>query len=258
MKFIINETIVYNEGEGTLERVNDDGSKALLQNPTRRLLSIFVRNNGEIVHREKLLSDVWEEYGLKASNNNLNTYASSLRRSFAKLGEDDILITYPRQGFKFSADSIREENAPVNSDDESASDPVQRFGWRKGGFRGDNKGMGIVVCALTIFILLALLLMEIFLFMGRMGQQPSATMNIARKGFYKHCEIYIIKNESADLGEIGKAISQAGFDCSQSANVYYYGRVEGQRMMLAYCPVDVLSPCKNSGAELQPRNGRRN
>ncbi|HEJ7129694.1 TPA: winged helix-turn-helix domain-containing protein [Serratia marcescens] len=258
MKFIINGTIVYNEKEGTLERVNDDGSKTLLQNPTRRLLSIFVRNNGEIVHREKLLSDVWEEYGLKASNNNLNTYASSLRRSFARLGEEEILITYPRQGFMFAAGSIREEACVTNHHGVAINQQAQQSETRRFWYRICNKRLRGSVCALTIIFLLVLLLVEIVLFMGRMDQQPPMAMNIARKGMYKNCEIYIIKNESADLDEIGRAISRAGFDCSLSANVYYSGRADGQRMMLAYCPVDVLSPCKNSGAELPLQSEQKN
>lgn len=241
MKFIINETIIYDENDGTLERVDDDNSKTLLQNPTRRMLSIFVRKNDVVVHRETLLNDVWEEHGLKASNNNLNTYASSLRRSFARLGEEDILVTLPRQGFKFSADSIREEKITNTI----STHEVQQAGQASRSWRHSTRKRKFIM--LSSLLLMGVIFMVCVIGWKFFFQSPPAGINIASKGAYKSCNIYIVKNESADLAEIKKAISQAGFDCSVNANVYYYGRQEKQKMMLAYCPVDILSPCRNTG-----------
>ncbi|BEO22612.1 winged helix-turn-helix domain-containing protein [Serratia nevei] len=254
MKFIINEAIVYNELEGTLELLGADDSKTLLKNQNRRMLSIFVRNNGVVINREKLLNDVWEVYGLKASNNNLNTYASSLRRSFADLGEDEIFITYPKQGFKFAANSIVEESIAggdaVDSDSVSfIPEPTRSEIETPPGHSSKWKGKRFILYALMAFILCAILFVEVIHLLERTDKKPLTTVNIARKGEYKNCDIYIIKNESADLGEIKNAISSAGFDCSVNANIYYYGRIEEQRMMLAYCPLDVLSPCRHTGPE---------
>lgn len=106
MIFDINGYISYDEQAGTLEITNDLSNKISLPKAAARLLSLFVRNNNLLVTRDQLLNDVWEEYGLKASNNNLNNYISGLRKSLSLLGEDDIIVTYPRQGFKFVARTI--------------------------------------------------------------------------------------------------------------------------------------------------------
>lgn len=59
-----------------------------------------------LIKRQQLLEEVWEERGLKGTNSNLNNYISLLRRHLAQLGETELIITYPRQGFKFVANKI--------------------------------------------------------------------------------------------------------------------------------------------------------
>ncbi|MGS4232992.1 transcriptional regulator [Serratia marcescens] len=110
MIFIINESILYNEEEGTLMHVDNASNKIALLKPTSRLLSLFIKNNNKLLLRERLLNDVWVDHGLKASNNNLNNYVSGLRKSLAQFGAEEIIVTYPRQGFKFTAKSIHEAN----------------------------------------------------------------------------------------------------------------------------------------------------
>lgn len=111
MIFVINKKIRYNEFEGTLENIDDPGNTILLVKPACRLLSIFVRNNDMLIKRKQLLDEVWEDYGLKATDSNLNNYISGLRRSLAKFDEEELIITYPRQGFKFIAKKISRQEA---------------------------------------------------------------------------------------------------------------------------------------------------
>lgn len=110
MIFHINNNVLFNEDECTLAHIDNTATKIVLLKPSTRLLSLFIRNNNVLLLRDKLLNDVWVEYGLKASNNNLNNYVSGLRKSLAQFGEEELIVTYPRQGFKFSADIIQEIN----------------------------------------------------------------------------------------------------------------------------------------------------
>lgn len=106
MIFIINGRVKFNEYEGTLESVNAPQNMQPLAAAACRLLSIFVRNNEMLIKRQQLLEEVWEERGLKGTNSNLNNYISLLRRHLAQLGETELIITYPRQGFKFVAKKL--------------------------------------------------------------------------------------------------------------------------------------------------------
>ena len=90
--------------------VDNASNKIALLKLTSRLLSLFIKNNNKLLLRERLLNDVWVDHGLKASNNNLNNYVSGLRKSLAQFGAEEIIVTYPRQGFKFIARNIREAN----------------------------------------------------------------------------------------------------------------------------------------------------
>ncbi|WP_260440753.1 winged helix-turn-helix domain-containing protein [Serratia marcescens] len=80
-----------------------------------RLLSTLVRNNNLVVSRDTLLTQVWEAHGQVASGNNLNNTISILRKMFAALGEDDIIVTLPRQGFMFTAASLKTTDSLAES-----------------------------------------------------------------------------------------------------------------------------------------------
>ncbi|MDT3252444.1 winged helix-turn-helix domain-containing protein [Serratia sp. root2] len=245
MKFIINSNVSFNEQDGTLHSVNDPGNSIPLLKPTGRLLSLFVRNNNLLITREQLLNDVWEDYGLKASNNNLNNYISGLRKSLSQLGEEELLITYPRQGFKFMAKNIHREEITASSDisNESATfdnNHLQGEGKRSALIRG---GPWKILALCTLFCL-ALLTVGLF-------YKSYAQNNINSLGQYKNCKIYSIKNNRVTAEEIKSMVYQARYNCDVRANIYYYGDMEDKDLntnapLLAYCPLDALKPCENT------------
>ncbi|WP_249417489.1 winged helix-turn-helix domain-containing protein [Klebsiella grimontii] len=51
-----------------------------------------------------MLEKVWEQYGLVASNHNLNRNVSILRKTLQELGLSDIIETIPKQGFRLHCD----------------------------------------------------------------------------------------------------------------------------------------------------------
>ncbi|HIF6626342.1 phosphate regulon transcriptional regulatory protein PhoB [Acinetobacter baumannii] len=243
MIFIINEDILFNEDEGTLSHIDNASNKIALLKPTSRLLSLFVRNNEKLLLRERLLNDVWVEHGLKASNNNLNNYVSSLRKSLAQFGIEDIIVTYPRQGFKFSAASIQntnmnEEEIIVYGDNEQniASAPPVRQPLE---FRHALQRL-IMIAAACLVPFAAIVL-----------YQNSTRISIYPLGNEQHCQIYTMRLGSGELRSIKQAIRQAGFNCQYPADVYYYDNIrsegaENNEQWITYCPRAGNSPCINN------------
>ncbi|CAI0927011.1 winged helix-turn-helix domain-containing protein [Serratia entomophila] len=244
MIFIINETILYNEKEGTLAQSDNPATKVALLKPTCRLLSMFIRNNNDLLARDKLLNDVWVEHGLKASNNNLNNYISGLRKSLAQFGGEELLVTYPRQGFKFIAGSIR-EIADTNElvEDRPASEITEAPATRH---RAGRKTTRFYLQRLILFIAACLIpLSAVVLY------KNSTRISITPLGQYNKCKIYTMNKGGDGLARIKSMMKNAGFDCRSSANVYYYDKVRDEDKdstveLITYCPIDTLAPCKNS------------
>ena len=109
MVYRINRTVIYNPDDGTLTLVDDSDQDCVgeisLTPTANRLLHLLIMHQGSVIEREALLEHVWDNYGLKSSNNSLNQYVSMLRRNFADLGlEEAAIVTVPRTGFMFSQD----------------------------------------------------------------------------------------------------------------------------------------------------------
>lgn len=113
MKLLLNNTVIYNSYDGTLQLANDDSDNEILTlTPTaNRLLELLTRHHGSPMERDVLLVEGWDKFGLKGSYSSLNQYISQLRKTLLKFtGESDIIITIPKVGFmlngEFSIKSI--------------------------------------------------------------------------------------------------------------------------------------------------------
>ncbi|HCR1909569.1 TPA: winged helix-turn-helix domain-containing protein [Enterobacter kobei] len=99
MQYIINSTIIFESGDGTLRhRGTDDVVQLPL--PAQRLLQLLLESECEILSRDFLFREVWDKYGLTGSNSNLNQYLSLLRRSMSVYGCETFVITIPKVGIK--------------------------------------------------------------------------------------------------------------------------------------------------------------
>jgi DNA-binding winged helix-turn-helix (wHTH) protein len=66
----------------------------------------LVQRPGELVSKERLLSDLWP--GQVVEENNLTQGISQLRRAFGEQrGENRYIVTVPRRGYRFVADVVR-------------------------------------------------------------------------------------------------------------------------------------------------------
>ncbi|MGC6388192.1 winged helix-turn-helix domain-containing protein [Ewingella sp. S1.OA.A_B6] len=100
MNYLIENKIVFNPEDNSLSLLNDAESKITVSNPARRVLSLLLEQHGTVVERETFFKKVWDDYGLTASNNNLNHCISKLRKVIVTLGYlDEFIVTVPKVGF---------------------------------------------------------------------------------------------------------------------------------------------------------------
>lgn len=100
MIYLIENQIVFNPEDNSLSLLSDTESKITVSNPARRILSLLIEYQGTVVERETFFKKVWDDYGLTASNNNLNHCISKLRKVILTLGyTGELIITVPKVGF---------------------------------------------------------------------------------------------------------------------------------------------------------------
>ncbi len=103
MIYKINNTILFRDDDGLIWIEEDEESRYNLTATTSRLLAFLLQKQGEVLTRELILTQVWDNYGLRSSNNSLNKYISDLRCILRNLGcEEEVILTLPRVGFKIS------------------------------------------------------------------------------------------------------------------------------------------------------------
>lgn len=101
MNYLLENSVHYNEESRALE---NDNTEIILPVSAARLLSLLLQKNNEQLSRNEILEKVWEQYGLVASNHNLNRNVSILRKTLQELGLSDIIETIPKQGFRLHCD----------------------------------------------------------------------------------------------------------------------------------------------------------
>lgn len=72
----------------------------MLSEKETKALKIFAENKNQIVEREKLMKEIWEDEGIVVISRNVDVLVSKLRK---KLSEDSSIkfINVPGKGYKF-------------------------------------------------------------------------------------------------------------------------------------------------------------
>lgn len=242
MIFHINNNVLFNENECTLAHIDNAATKIVLLKPSARLLSLFIRNNNVLLLRDKLLNDVWVDYGLKASNNNLNNYVSGLRKSLAQFGEEELIVTYPRQGFKFIASIIHEVNVDERNIKKTSSDDNVKGNMHENAKNKKNK------IRWSLRRLAMIISTSLALFSAIVVYQNSTRVSMYPLGNYERCQIYSMNYGDGDLVKIKQIIRQAGFSCRGKSDIYYYDNIRDEvtqedTELLTFCPREINSPC---------------
>lgn len=129
MKYLLADSLVYDDEDGTLTLQNDDAAESqTLTHTAQIILNLLIIHHGMVVERETFLQEVWDNRGLHGSSNSLNQYISILRKMFAALVPDNLfIVTVPKVGFMLSADITVVPLSP----EPAASKPgkARRTGW---------------------------------------------------------------------------------------------------------------------------------
>ncbi|MBA0196810.1 winged helix-turn-helix domain-containing protein [Pectobacterium brasiliense] len=106
MVYLINDLIIFNEGEGTLAWIERENEAISLSFPISRLLCLLIENQGVTLSRDFLLKEALEKHALCPSLNNLNNYLSLLRKVLREFDLSDSIVTIPKLGIVFNVESI--------------------------------------------------------------------------------------------------------------------------------------------------------
>ncbi|RNW08437.1 CadC family transcriptional regulator [Serratia nematodiphila] len=254
MIFIINGRVKFNEYEGTLVDADDAEHVQPLVATTCRLLAIFVRNNEMLIKRRQLLEEVWEERGLKGTDGNLNNYISLLRRQLAQFGETELIITYPRKGFKFVAGKITrhsvdemetEEEQRLEQEMVQLEQPAHETETRgRGGGRRLSAWLPRITrksgAIVALFIGIVGLATAAHHFYDR-GKIPTGTQ-------YDDCQIYTLGLDAQNREAITNTV-KSHINCQRKTKVYYYGKIISendplaQRMLVSCEDKSLKQPC---------------
>jgi DNA-binding winged helix-turn-helix (wHTH) protein len=83
------------------------------------LLFILLKNRSEILSRDKIINEFWENHNIEISGHTLTQHIGILRKLFRNFDCDEFIITQPRVGFTLNPDiSVMEikENVEVRKD----------------------------------------------------------------------------------------------------------------------------------------------
>jgi len=111
MIYIIDDQITYNSDDCTLNHIPTQEALSLSIS-AGRLFEQLLNSQGEILARETLLTEVWDKYGLRGSNSNLNQYLSILRRALAAYDCENLIITIPKVGIRLNTEIKIEREPP--------------------------------------------------------------------------------------------------------------------------------------------------
>ncbi|HBO21394.1 MAG TPA: helix-turn-helix domain-containing protein [Providencia sp.] len=104
--YTIDNKFVFEQKTSRIYLKDDQNQNIELSKPAARLFNEIILLNMKkgIATRDELLTNVWEEYGLVGSNNNLNTYISEIRKKLEIVGIDPkSIVTVPKKGFRIDS-----------------------------------------------------------------------------------------------------------------------------------------------------------
>ncbi|MGQ5793294.1 winged helix-turn-helix domain-containing protein [Serratia sp. IR-2025] len=232
MNYVINKSIVFSTAQKMLHLDDSSENSVTLSNQASRLLLEFIKGNRTPLTKEHLLKNVWEDYGLTPSNNNLYMAVSELRKSFSNLGIEETLIsTIPKTGFLFEA-SID----ILKNDDKYRKDSIFKT----------KINIRNIICFFSIAIPLILS----FFFMTTRNEVSFRDFLYEKKYsntfIYGLCEFNAINKDSEkNLNEIMKTLRERNkLECKKRVKKIFYQKTDNALTFIGVCEIDVNN--KNS------------
>lgn len=184
MIFLIAEKIKFNPEDGSLTHCATQETVKLTLTASRLLETLLGASEG-ILSREKLLTMVWDDYGLQASNSSLNQYISILRRALSAFGCEELIITVPKMGFRLNPDITLQLTQTV-----PFSIPEQVNSQRAG------KLFSLKNAYLTVIIVLTLFICGAIVFFNTVSSVSTSHYPLYKDSLAAGCEVVYMKNLS--------------------------------------------------------------
>ncbi|MGG1905320.1 winged helix-turn-helix domain-containing protein [Enterobacter ludwigii] len=205
---------------------NDHNICVTISNQANRLLLEMVKRKNEILNRNELIKNVWEDYGFTSSNNSLNVAVSELRKAFSSLGKDpQIISTIPKVGLQFVADV-----APVMSHNGTVINATSTPNVH-------------IVASLTKWIVFSLICLTAF-FLG-VYTYNHFKIKITTEQEYKElaftrnkCDIYTLGHQYYNVEDIKKNTEQYLKNCELQRSELFYEKVKSGTLFIGACTLN--------------------
>lgn len=184
MIFLISEKITFNPEDGSLTHCATQETVKLTLTASRLLDTLLKAPEG-ILSREQLLTMVWDDYGLQASNSSLNQYISILRRTLAAFGCEELIITVPKLGFRLNPDITQQLPQPV-----PPRKPEQVTSQR------DEKHFSFKRAYIAVIAVLVLLTCNAIVFFNTVSSGSASHYPLYEDRLATGCEVVFMKNLS--------------------------------------------------------------
>jgi DNA-binding winged-HTH domains len=207
MRFDIEGFITFDTENASLVNLLTGDSIELSQT-SNRLLAELLNHRGDIVSRGEIFQSVFDRFGARASNSNLNQYISTLRKGMSELGiEKDVIITVPRVGFRISDNVIIKSDCEYNT-------PFYEYPVAKA--RREKPGHLFAILLFSVTLLAALLVPLMIHALERLSPDPFLQRVVQDK-----CVIFLPASQS--LGDLQREFGLThSFDCSKAKEMYIY------------------------------------
>lgn len=121
--YMINEEVIFDVNDSTLQSLANNEVSVTLNAPTARCLLLLLKSDGKVISREKFLEEVWKKKGVVVSENTFYQNISLLRKSLSKVGlSQEIIVTIRQRGFIIANDTMIEV---ISQDNEIRPDEME-------------------------------------------------------------------------------------------------------------------------------------
>lgn len=212
----------------TRELVKEGGAeKIILQTPASQCLTLLLKKQGQVIHRDELLAFAWGSEAAKfISNNNYYQTISYLRKTLMSLGYDNLIQTVPKKGLMIGSNvqvdfspHQANESSIVNEKNEDTSLDINcnRWGTRQ----------------LYIFIILIMLsLISTYIFFVLMRDKHNLFSEY-KKITSDNC--IVLYNNEAALNLFKLKEQNAQFDCQRNSTIIVTNNPRTHGSSLIYC-----------------------
>lgn len=229
--YVINNSAVFDDIDGSLYVLGDEGNPKKIPNAAVRLLKMFVDNTGEILSKELIINEVWVKHGFSDSGNNLYHYTSLLRKELSQHGVEDSIVTVPKVGFKFHPKelTVNEIKAPPDAIKSGFTKKLGRWKIQKK-----------IYIFIPIFVVFMIITMSLFTFhLDRYNRYLKPILVINKCNLYSLSLKTRLLNKEALIEDLYKN----GIDCSKNMQVFF-SKPKGYSLMYS-CYMDEKNTFKN-------------